>query len=366
MTIIFDVDRSSSTQVTLKVQPPVAPEVRSQAPRRNPIEDSLRAELGVSRPSRSAPFHWADVVQLNIEKLEGKLAFLMVNKPFENGATIKVVKSMLDVWKAIPSELVRTPAASQVQAQSATRAPVESLETQLRNLTGCKRPSAQAPVHFREFVMEQVTKLRAYLDEGCLHAPDLFTLAEEWLTEWKAIPEEKLVDGRKHAASPGDSGGPMNAANQSVNYSRFPLATFMNERNIAFLGRDWPLSNELDVDILRDAETSARAMLHRIDEAGLELRQSSTFAAYTPEARAFADNKLASAYAQWEKYLAFLDKRAAFRTKEDEKRSKLDFNLDGRGNSGGSAASRARKAAISSRDAEIRAGLKGGAGKGKK
>lgn len=370
MTIIFDVDRSSSTQVTLKVQPPVAPEVRSQAPRRNPIEDALRAELGVSRPSRSAAFHWADVVQFNIEKLEGKLAFLMANKPFENGAPIKVVKSMLDAWKAIPSELVRE-VVTPVPESPRPIKPLESLETQLRNLTGCKRPSAQAPVHFREFVVEQMDKLHNFVtrmnDASSAHLDgQLILLAHEWYKEWKAIPEEKLVNGRKHVASQGDSGGPMNAANQSVNYSRFPLATFMNERNIAFLGRDWPLSNELDVDILRDAAVSAGAMLRRIDEAGLELRQSTTFAAYTPEARAFADNKLASAYAQWEKYLAFLDKRAAFRTKEDEKRNKFDFNLDGRGNSGGSAASRARKAAISSRDAEIRAGLKGGAGKGKK
>lgn len=368
MTIIFDVDRSSSTQVTPKVQPPVATEVRTPA-KRNPIEDALRAELGVSRPSRSAAFHWADIVSMNIEKLEGKLAFLMANKPFENAAPIKVVKSMLDAWKAIPPELVR----EMVMPVPEPPGPLKSsasLESQLRALTGCKRPSAQTATHYREFVAEQIERLNMFLKAATWDDMALNALAGEWRDEWAAIPADKLVDGQKHlprtSASPGDSGGPMNAA--SVNYSRFPLVTFMSERNIAFLSRDWPLANELDVDILKDAETSARAMMKRIDAAGLELFGSANvaFIAYTDGALSFADAKLCSAYAQWEKYAAFLTKRIAFRAKEDEKRSKLDFNLDGRGNSGGSAASRARKAAISSRDAAIRAGLKGGAGKGKK
>lgn len=367
MTIIFDADRSLSAQVTTKVVTQVATEVRTQAPRRNPIEDALRAELGVSRPSRSAAFHWADVVQLNIEKLEGKLSFLMANKPFENAAPIRVVKSMLDAWRAIPPELVREMVMPVPESPGPLK-PFTSLESQLRALTGCKRPSAQTATHYREFVAEQVQKLQAFIlymnDESSAHLDGaLIVLAHEWYAEWKAIPADKLVEGRAHtartSASPGDSGGPMN-------YSRFPLVTFMSERNISFLGRDWPLANELDVDILKDAETSARAMMLRINNAGHELYQSSTFTVYTEEARTFADNKLASAYAQWEKYAAFLAKRIAFRTKEDEKRSRLDFNLDGRGNSGGSAASRARKANISSRDAAIRAGLKGGAGKGKK
>lgn len=371
MTIIFDVDRSPSAQVTTQVVTQVAAEVRTQAPRRNPIEDALRAELGVSRPSRSAAFHWADVVALNIEKLEAELTALMKYKPFENAPTIKVVKSMLDAWRAIPPELVHTPAATPSAASAVTQAPRESLESRLRALTGCKRPSAQTATHYREFVAEQAQKLQAFIlymnDESSAHLDGaLIVLAHEWYAEWKAIPADKLVEGRnavRTSASPGDSGGPMNAA---PNYSRFPLVTFMSERNIAFLSRDWPLANELDADILRDAAKEAFNMCARIDAAGRELFESSTFAVYTPEARAFADNKLASAYAQWEKYMAFLDKRAAFRTKEDEKRSRLDFNLDGRGNSGGSAASRARKANISSRDAAIRASLKGGAGKGKK
>lgn len=346
-----------ATQVVTQVQTQVQ---TTTTPRRNPIEDALRAELGVSRPSRAAAFHWADVVQLNISRLEGKLSYLMANKPFENAPTIKVVKSMLDAWKSIPPELVRTPAATQVQTPAQSQAPSESLESQLRALTGCKRPSAQTATHYREFVAEQMRRL---LDFACEKNPfdELCLLAMDWHDEWKAIPADKLIEGRKLNVSPGDSGGPMNVA--PLNYSRFPLATFMSERNIAFLGRDWPLANALDVDILKDAEVSACAMMERINDAGQELYASDAFAAYTEEARTFADNKLASAYDQWRNYAIFLNKRAAFRVKEDEKRSRLDFNLDGRGAGAGSVESRKRKAAIADESRRVRDAMKNRSGK---